>query len=103
MSVSVKNKRPLSLVAIVIYKGLATLLMMATSIALLLILKNHQTLILFSESYILEGKLQIIEWFLEKIINIKPQTLKFSGIVTGIYSCAIVHHIHHIWLGDFLL
>lgn len=40
----------------------------------------------FSESYILEGKREVIEWLLEKIINIKPQTLKFSGVATAIYA-----------------
>lgn len=40
----------------------------------------------FSDSYVLEGKRHIIEVFLDKIINIKPQTLKFSGIATAIYA-----------------
>ncbi|MBD6615289.1 DUF2127 domain-containing protein [Komarekiella sp. 'clone 1'] len=80
------NKRPPGLIAIVIYKGFVALLLTATSIVLLLALKKHDTLVAFSESYILEGKREVIEWLLEKIINIKPQTLKFSGIATAIYA-----------------
>ncbi|MBF1990960.1 DUF2127 domain-containing protein [Fischerella thermalis] len=80
------KKRPPGLIAIVIYKGFVALLLTATSIVLLLALKKHDTLVAFSESYILEGKREVIEWLLEKIINIKPQTLKFSGIATAIYA-----------------
>ncbi|AFZ61117.1 DUF2127 domain-containing protein [Anabaena cylindrica FACHB-243] len=80
------KKHPPGLIAIVIYKGFVALLLTATSIVLLLALKKHDTLVVFSESYILEGKREVIEWLLEKIINIKPQTLKFSGIATAIYA-----------------
>ncbi|WP_016871573.1 DUF2127 domain-containing protein [Fischerella thermalis] len=80
------EKRPPGLIAIVVYKGFVALLLTATSIVLLLALKKHDTLVGFSESYILEGKREVIEWLLEKIINIKPQTLKFSGIATAIYA-----------------
>jgi len=80
------KKRPPGLIAIVIYKGFVALLLTATSIVLLLALKKHDTLVAFCESYILEGKREVIEWLLEKIINIKPQTLKFSGIATAIYA-----------------
>lgn len=81
-----KNKRPPGLVAIVVYKGFVALLLSATAIVLLLALKNHQALRLVSESYVLEGKLEIIEGLLEKLININRQTLQFSGIVAGIYA-----------------
>ncbi|BAU04582.1 DUF2127 domain-containing protein [Fischerella sp. NIES-3754] len=80
------EKRPPGLIAIVVYKGFVALLLTATSIVLLLALKKHDTLVGFSESYILEGKREVIEWLLEKIVNIKPQTLKFSGIATAIYA-----------------
>ena len=81
-----QKKRPPGLIAIVIYKGFVALLLAATSIILLLALKNHEALVTLSQSYVLEGKLDIIEWLLEKVINIKPSTLKFSGIAAGIYA-----------------
>ncbi|MFN6463691.1 MAG: DUF2127 domain-containing protein [Nostoc sp. DedVER02] len=80
------EKRPLGLVAIVLYKSLAALLLMVTSIALLLTLKNYQTLEVFSDNYVLEGKSMIIDWVLKKVINLNPRTLAFSGIATGIYA-----------------
>jgi len=81
-----EKNRPPGLIVIVIYKGFVALLLAATSIILLLALKNHEALVTLSQSYVLEGKLKIIEWLLEKVINIKPSTLKFSGIAVGIYA-----------------
>ncbi|MCC5656006.1 DUF2127 domain-containing protein [Nostoc sp. XA010] len=80
------KKRPLGLVAIVLYKSFAALLLMVTSIALLLTLKNYQALEVFSKNYVLEGKSIIIDWLLKKVINLNPQTLAFSGIGTGVYA-----------------
>lgn len=59
---------------------------MVTSIALLLTLKNYQTLEAFSDNYVLEGKSIIIDWILKKIINLNPRTLAFSGIGAGVYA-----------------
>ncbi|BAZ26266.1 hypothetical protein NIES4073_71720 [Kalymmatonema gypsitolerans NIES-4073] len=83
---STNNKRPPGLIAIIIYKAFVALLLGITSVVLLLALKNYDNLIDFSESYVLEGKLAIIEWALEKIINVKRQTLQLSGIAAGIYA-----------------
>jgi uncharacterized membrane protein (DUF2068 family) len=80
------EKRPLGLVAIVLYKSFAALLLMVTSIALLLTLKNYQTLEGFSDDYVLESKSIIIDWVLQKVINLNPRTLAFSGIGAGIYA-----------------
>lgn len=80
------QKRPLGLVAIVLYKSFAALLFMVTSIVLLLTLKNYQALEVFSETYVLEGKSIIIDWLLMKVLNLNPRTLAFSGIGTGVYA-----------------
>ncbi|MEH1837822.1 MAG: DUF2127 domain-containing protein [Nostoc sp.] len=80
------KKRPLGLVAIVLYKSFTALLLMVTSIALLLTLKNYQALQVFSENYVLEGKSIIIDWLLKKVLNLNPRTLAFSGIGTGVYA-----------------
>lgn len=81
-----RNKRPLGLVAIVVYKAFVALLLAITAIILLLALKNYQNLVAFSESYVLEGKLAVIELLLDKVINVKRQTLGLSGIAAGIYA-----------------
>lgn len=92
-----KNKRSPGLIAIVIYKGFVALLLTAATIGLLLALKKHQFLVAFSESYILEGKLEIIEWSLEKIINAKQQTLQFSGIALGVYAAVTAIEAIGLW------
>lgn len=81
-----RNKRPFGLVAIVVYKAFVGLLLAITAIILLLALKKHQNLVAFSESYVLEGKLAIIELLLDKVINVKRQTLGLSGIAAGLYA-----------------
>ncbi|MEH2413295.1 DUF2127 domain-containing protein [Nostoc sp.] len=80
------KKRPLGLVVIVLYKTFTALLLMATSIALLLTLKNYQNLEAFSDDYVLEGKSIIIDWLLNKVLNLNPRTLAFSGIGAGVYA-----------------
>ncbi|MBW4454070.1 MAG: DUF2127 domain-containing protein [Nostoc indistinguendum CM1-VF10] len=80
------KKRPLGLVAIVLYKSFVALLLMVTSLTLLLALKNYHTLEIFSKNYVLEGKSIIIDWLLKEVINLNPQTLAFSGIGAGVYA-----------------
>ncbi|WP_442942374.1 DUF2127 domain-containing protein [Nostoc sp.] len=70
----------------IIIFGFVALILAATSLVLLLALKNHEALVMLSQSYVLEGKLEIIEWTLEKVMNVKRSTLKFSGIAVGIYA-----------------
>ncbi|MEH2025246.1 DUF2127 domain-containing protein [Nostoc sp.] len=91
------KKRPLGLVAIVLYKSFTALLLMVTSIALLLTLKNYQTLEAFSDNYVLEGKSIIIDWLLNKVVNLNPRTLAFSGIGTGIYAIVTVIEAIGLW------
>jgi uncharacterized membrane protein (DUF2068 family) len=60
--------------------------MAVTAIALLLDLKNHQSLKYFSESYVLESKHLVIDWLLDKILNLSPKTLEFSGLAAALYA-----------------
>ena len=81
-----KKQRAPGLIAIVIYKSFVASLLSVTSIALLMALKNHQILEDFSESYLLESKLKIVEFLLDKVLSIKPKTLLFSGLAAGLYA-----------------
>ncbi|MBW4622326.1 MAG: DUF2127 domain-containing protein [Cyanosarcina radialis HA8281-LM2] len=81
-----RRKRPVALVAIVVYKSFVASLMAVTAIALLLDLKNHQSLKYFSESYVLESKHLVIDWLLDKILNLSPKTLEFSGLAAALYA-----------------
>ena len=81
-----KIQRPPGLIAIVLYKSFVASLLSVTSIALLLTLKNHQSLEDFSKSYLLESKIKIVEFLLDKVLSIKPKTLLFSGLAAGLYA-----------------
>lgn len=90
-------KKPPALLAIIIYKGFVALVLTAASIVLLLALKRHDDLVAFAENYELEGKRQIIESFLEKIVNVKTSTLKFSGIAAAIYAGVTIVEAVGLW------
>ncbi|XZN96734.1 MAG: DUF2127 domain-containing protein [Microcoleus sp.] len=81
-----KKQRPFGLIAIVIYKTFVASLLTVTSLALLFAMKNHQLLEDFSDSYLLETKVKLIEFLLDKLLILKPKTLLFSGIATGLYA-----------------
>jgi uncharacterized membrane protein (DUF2068 family) len=81
-----KRKRPIGLKIIVAYKAALCLLLTLTAIILLLALNNHSRLIAFSESYLQEGKLSLIETFVEKILTQRPKTIEYGGIVAGVYA-----------------
>lgn len=81
-----KKKRASGLIAIVLYKTFVAALLAVTSVALLLTLKNHQFLADFSQSYLLETKIKLIEIVLDKVLNLNPRTLLFSGLAAGIYG-----------------
>lgn len=91
-----KKKRPFGLIAIVLYKAFIATLLGIAAIALLLTLRNHVELQNFAEQYTLEGKSGLINWVLEKVLNVSPKTLKFSGL--GAAGYAIVTTIEGIGL-----
>jgi len=92
----VKKKRPFGLIAIVLYKAFVATLLVITAIALLLALNNYEALADFADSYTLEGKSGLIDWVLEKLLNLSPKTLQFSGL--GALGYAIVAAIEAIGL-----
>lgn len=92
-----RNNRPPGLVAIVIYKTFVAIILAIAATAILLALQNYQSFTSLSEAYILEGKLSIIEWLIEKVTNIKQQTLQFSGIATGTYAAVTAIEAVGLW------
>jgi uncharacterized membrane protein (DUF2068 family) len=81
-----KRKRLLGLKIIVTYKTALALLLALTASILLLALENHSRLIAFSENFILDGTSAPIEAMVENFLLQQPQTLKYSGLVAGIYA-----------------
>ena len=91
-----KKKRPLGLIAIVLYKAFVATLLGITAIALFLTLRNYNSLAEYSDFYELEGKSSLINWVLEKVLNVSPKVLRFSGL--GAAGYAIVTAIEAIGL-----
>ncbi|MEG4808367.1 DUF2127 domain-containing protein [Microcoleus sp. F8-D3] len=81
-----KQQRAPVLIAIVLYKTFLASLLAVTSIALLFALKNHQFLEEVSQSYLLESKLKLIEFILDKILILKPKSLLLSGLAAALYA-----------------
>jgi len=82
----VKKHHDPALIAIVFYKTFVASLLTVTSIALLFALKNHQVLEEFSQSYLLESKLKIIEFILDKLLIVNPKNLLISGLIAALYA-----------------
>jgi uncharacterized membrane protein (DUF2068 family) len=93
----VKKQRAPGLIAIVLYKSFVASLLTVISIALLLALNSHHPLEAFSESLFLETKVNIVKYLLAKIIIIKPQTLLFSGLATGLHAILTVLEAVGLW------
>jgi uncharacterized membrane protein (DUF2068 family) len=91
------SKRPPMLVLIVVYKGFVALLTAATAIALLLALRNYQELSAWLDDYTLQGKQGLIGWLLERLSTLKPNTLKFSGLVAAVYSAVTLLEAVGLW------
>ncbi len=79
-------KRSRTLIAIILYKAFVATLLSVASVAMLLVLKNHEDLETFATSYMLEGSHQMLDWGLEKLLNISPRQLRLSGIAMGVYA-----------------
>ncbi|HAX76099.1 MAG TPA: DUF2127 domain-containing protein [Cyanobacteria bacterium UBA11372] len=92
-----RRKRSRALVAIVIYKSLVAGLVAISSIALLLALKNYQTIDNFANQYVLEGKREIIRFILSKFLSVNPKSLQFSGIFAGVYAVVTVIEAVGLW------
>jgi uncharacterized membrane protein (DUF2068 family) len=91
--------RPIGLVAIVLYKLIITLLFAITAVAVLLTLKNYALLEAISANYELAGKHQLITWALDKILNLSPKAVKFSGFAAAGYSLLSGIEAYGLWRG----
>ncbi|MEG4488992.1 DUF2127 domain-containing protein [Microcoleus sp. D2_18a_B4] len=65
-------------------------LLTVTSILLVFALNNYQVLEKLAESYLLESQVKIVEFLLDQVLSVKPQTLLFSGLAIGRYAILTV-------------
>lgn len=90
--------RPLALLAIIFYKVFVATLFAITSIAIILVLKNHEQLQQFADAFVLAGKQGVIAWTVEKILRIQPNTLRFSAALTAGYAAVTAIEAVGLWL-----
>ena len=90
--------RPLALLAIIFYKIFVATLFAITSIAIILVLKNHEQLQQFTDTFVLAGKQGVITWAVEKVLQIQPHTLRFSAALTAGYAALTAVEAVGLWL-----
>ena len=90
-------KRSPGLIAIVVYKGITAIFLVAISFSLLLALKKQPQLLQLEDALTLAGKLGFIAWVLEKILNFNPRTLQLSGIAAGVYAAVTTVEALGLW------
>lgn len=82
-----RRKRPVGLVAIVVYKVFAATVLAIAAVAIFLTLTHHRALQTFAEDHFVEaGKEAIVGWLLSKLLNLTPRMLEFGGIATAAYA-----------------
>lgn len=90
-------KRSPGLIAIVVYKAITAVFLVAISCSLLLAIKKQPQLLQLQDALTLAGKRGFIAWVLEKILNFKPRTLELSGIAAGVYAAVTTLEALGLW------
>lgn len=92
-----KHKRPLGLLIIVGYKSVFAIVLAAASIALWFAPDNTSALTNFSESYLFEGKLAVVETLIVKLLKQNAQSLHYTSFVMGLYAAVTVVEATGLW------
>ena len=93
-----KRKRPVGLLIIVGYKVLFAIVLAIAAIALWFAPNNTTALTNFSESYLFEGKLAIVEVALIELLKQNPQSLHYTSLVMGLYAAVTGIEAAGLWL-----
>ena len=92
-----KRKRPLGLLIIVGYKAVFAMLLAVTSMALWFAPNNASALTAFSESYLFEGKLAIVETMIVKLLKQNTQSLHYTSLIMGLYAVVTAIEATGLW------
>lgn len=93
-----KRKRPAGLLIIVGYKVLFAGVLAIASLALWFAPDNTSALTNFSESYLFEGKLAVVESLIVKLLKQTPQSLHYTSFVMGLYAAITAIEAAGLWL-----
>lgn len=91
------KQRSTGLVIIVLYKAITAVLLIIISISLIMAVRKQPELLQLNDALTLEGKRGFIAWVLEKILNLKPRTLRLSGIAAGVYAAVTTVEAVGLW------
>lgn len=95
---SLVTRRPIGLLAIVVYKSALAVLLILTAIALLLTLQYRQELLNFvADNAVETGPNQVMLILLDRLLNFKESTIQLSGLAVGIYAVVTVVEAIGLW------
>ena len=80
------------------YKVLFAGLLAIASIALWFAPDSTSALTNFSESYLFEGKLAVVETLIIKLLKQNPQSLHYTSLVMGLYAAVTAIEASGLWL-----
>jgi hypothetical protein len=82
----IQPQRPPSLKAIVAYKGLIVVVLLALSVISALSWRNYDSLAALAQESLFDGELGLGAWFLKTILHSQPQGLRLVARIAGVYA-----------------
>jgi uncharacterized membrane protein (DUF2068 family) len=96
---TVQPQRPTSLKAIVAYKGLIVLVLLALSVISGFSWRHYGTLATLAQETLTDGEFGLGAWFLKTILHSQPQGLRVVARIAGIYALVMGTATIGLWYG----
>ena len=96
---TVQIQRSASLKAVVAYKGLAVVTLVATSVISAFSWKYYDALTAIAEDYLATEEYAFAYWLLQKLLHLQPQGLHIIAWISGIYSIVLGTATTGLWYG----
>jgi uncharacterized membrane protein (DUF2068 family) len=95
----IQPQRPPSLKAIVAYKGLIVVVLLALSVISALSWRNYDSLAALAQESLFDGELGLGAWFLKTILHSQPQGLRLVARIAGVYALVMGTAMVGLWYG----
>ncbi|TVP68129.1 MAG: DUF2127 domain-containing protein [Leptolyngbya sp. LCM1.Bin17] len=96
---AIQHQRPASLKAIVVYKGLIVLVLLALSAISGFSWRHYDSLAALAQDALTNGELGLGAWFLKTVLHSQPQGLRVVARITGIYALVMGTATVGLWYG----
>lgn len=96
---TIQHQRPASLKAIVAYKGLIVLVLLALSAISGFSWRHYDTLTALAQDALTNGELGLGAWFLKTVLHSQPQGLHMVARITGLYALVMGTATVGLWYG----